>query len=237
MARDDSSNDSKPNLLDDLLDDDEGALTPNAGGLDGPSSFETPPSHDDVVRNDDTEEEDGPDPVAAVVLMDQLGVLTAVVPEGTDVDALARLVRHGAPPDALLRMAALLIGDVLAFAARLRLSAAERDRLLALRAAPLATPEDDDVALRRLLADTPACVLVDRTWLSGLAGPEWNSLRARLRTMPVPVFPMEGRDILALGLLPGPRVGALLRSVRAWWLEGGCVATVEACRDEVRRQF
>jgi Sigma-70 region 2 len=66
MARDDSSNDSKPNLLDDLLDDDEGALTPNSGGLDGPSSFETPPSHDDVVRNDDTDEEDGPPAVAAV---------------------------------------------------------------------------------------------------------------------------------------------------------------------------
>jgi poly(A) polymerase/tRNA nucleotidyltransferase (CCA-adding enzyme) len=55
--------------------------------------------------------------------------------------------------------------------------------------------------------------------------------------MPVPVFPLEGRDILALGLPPGPRVGALLRSVRNWWLGGGCVADVEACRDEVKRQI
>jgi poly(A) polymerase len=91
--------------------------------------------------------------------------------------------------------------------------------------------------LRRLLADTPACVLVDRTWLSGDAGPEWNSLRERLWAMPLPVFPLEGRDILALGLPPGPRVGALLRSVRSWWLRGGCVADAEACREQVRRQI
>ena len=178
-----------------------------------------------------------PDPVAAVALMHRLGVLAAVVPEGTDVAALARLVRRGAPVDALLRLAALLTGDVLAFAARLKLSLAERDRLLALRAAPLAKPEDNDAALRRLLADTPADVLVDRTWLSGGDGPEWHLLRDRLRAMPVPVFPLEGRDILALGLSPGPRVGALLRLVRAWWLAGGCVADAEACRDEARRQI
>jgi hypothetical protein len=131
----------------------------------------------------------------------------------------------------------LLTGDVLAFAARLKLSTADRDRLLALQAAPLATPGDDDDALRRLLADTPADVLLDRTWLSGGDGPQWDSLQERLRAIPVPVFPLEGRDILALGLSPGPRIGAVLRSVRTWWLNGGCVADAEACRDEARRQI
>jgi len=178
-----------------------------------------------------------PNPVAAVALMDQLGVLAAVVPEGTDIAALTQLVGRGAPVDALLRLAALLTGNVPAFAARLKLSAAERDRLLRLQAAPLATPEDDDAALRRLLANTPADVLVDRMWLAGLDGPEWRLLRERLRTMPVPVFPLEGRDILALGLAEGPKVGELLRSVRAWWLAGGCAADAEACRGEVQRQI
>jgi poly(A) polymerase/tRNA nucleotidyltransferase (CCA-adding enzyme) len=178
-----------------------------------------------------------PDPTDAVTLMDQLGVLAAVMPEGTDIAALARLIGREAPVDAVLRLAALLTGDVPAFSARLKLSAAERDRLLRLRAAPLAMPEDDDAALRRLLADTPADVLVDRTWLSGGNGPEWSSLRERLRTMPVPAFPLEGRDILMLGVAPGPPVGALLRSVRTWWLAGGCVADAEACRDEARRQI
>jgi poly(A) polymerase/tRNA nucleotidyltransferase (CCA-adding enzyme) len=176
-----------------------------------------------------------PDPVASVALMDRLGVLAALVPEGADFPALARLVRRGAPVDALLRMAALLTGDVSEFAARLKLSSAERDRLVALRAAPLAKPNDADTALRRLLADTPVDMLVDRTWLSGGEGPAWDLLRDRLRSLPVPVFPLEGRDLLTLGVPPGPRVGELLRAVRAWWLDGGCAADANACRNEARR--
>ena len=168
--------------------------------------------------------------------MDRLGVLAAIMPEGTDCPALRRLVARGAPVDPLLRTAALLTGDVLAFASRMKLSLAERDRLLALRAAPLAKPEDDDAALRRLLADTPADVLVDRTWLSGGDGGPWDSLRERLRTLPVPVFPLEGRDVLALGVPAGPRVGGLLRAVREWWRGGGCVADSDACREELRRR-
>jgi poly(A) polymerase/tRNA nucleotidyltransferase (CCA-adding enzyme) len=177
-----------------------------------------------------------PDPLAAVALMDRLGVLAAVVPEGTDVAGLERQVRRGAPVDALSRMAALLTGDVLAFAARLKLSLVERDRLLALRSAPLPRPEEDDEALRRLLADTPADVLIDRTWIAGGNDPAWSSLRDRLRACPVPVFPLEGRDLLALGLSPGPRIGELLREVRGWWLDGGCVADAGACRAEARRR-
>jgi poly(A) polymerase/tRNA nucleotidyltransferase (CCA-adding enzyme) len=176
-----------------------------------------------------------PDPVASVALMDRLGVLGAVVSEGTDVAALSRMVARDAPVDPLLRVAALLTGDVLTFATRLKLSLAERDRLLALRAAPLAKPEDDAAMLRRLLADTPANVLVDRTWLSGGDGPEWNVLRDRLRAMPVPVFPLEGRDIVALGVRPGPRVGEMLRAVRAWWLDGGCAADEAECDAKARR--
>jgi poly(A) polymerase/tRNA nucleotidyltransferase (CCA-adding enzyme) len=177
-----------------------------------------------------------PDPVASVALMERLGVLAAVMPEGTDFPALARLVARGAPEDALLRTAALLTGDAPVFAARLKLSAAERDRLVALQSAPLAQPEENDAALRRLLADTPADILVDRTWLSGGGGAAWGWLRERLRSLPVPVFPLEGRDVVALGVPPGPRVGELLREVRAWWLDGGCVADADLCREEARRR-
>jgi poly(A) polymerase/tRNA nucleotidyltransferase (CCA-adding enzyme) len=177
-----------------------------------------------------------PDPVASVSLMDRLGVLAAVIPEGTDVSALARLVARGAPADALSRVAALLTGDAVAFATRLKLSTAERDRLIALRTAPLARPEADDAALRRLLADTPADVLVDRTWLAGGDEPGWGALRQRLKTMPMPVFPLEGRDVVGLGMKPGPRVGEILRAVRAWWLDGGCVAAADQCRAEARKR-
>ena len=178
-----------------------------------------------------------PDPRAAVALMAELGVLAAVMPEGADPARLTRLVSAGAAVDPLLRLAALLTGDVTAFAERLRLSSAERDRLHALRMAPLAQPETDDATLRRLLADTAPAVLIDRTWLAGADGPEWDELRRRLTAMPRPAFPLEGRDALALGLAPGPRVGAVLRAVRTWWLDGGCIADAAACRAELTRRI
>jgi poly(A) polymerase len=181
-----------------------------------------------------------PDPGAAVALMAELGVLGAVIPEGADPAALARLIAAGAPVDELLRLAALLTGDVEHFADRLRLSGAERQRLLDLRASPLARPQDDDAALRRLLADHDRAVLIDRTWLvpDGLGGgaqSDWVALRARLAGLPRPVFPLQGSDVLALGVPPGPRVGALLRAVRDWWVAGGCAAGVAECRAELAR--
>jgi poly(A) polymerase len=173
-----------------------------------------------------------PDPAGSVALMAASGVLAAVLPEGADPPALARLVAAGAPADPLLRLAALAAGDVEALATRLRLSGSEREMLAALRAGPAPSIAADDADLRRALVDRPAEVLIGRAWL---AGDGWQTVRARLAAMPRPVFPLEGRDVLALGLHEGPRVGELLRRVRQWWLDGGCAADAAACRTELAR--
>lgn len=177
------------------------------------------------------------DPRDAIALMRQTGVLAAVLPEGADPDRLCRLVESGAPEDPVLRLAALLTGDPEALAQRLRLSNAERERLMALQSGPAPTPDADDNELRRLLADTPASVLVGRTWLAGGSASGFAALRARLAAMPRPVFPLVGRDVLALGGRPGPEVGRVLRDVRAWWLANGCVADAAACRAELARRL
>jgi poly(A) polymerase/tRNA nucleotidyltransferase (CCA-adding enzyme) len=183
-----------------------------------------------------------PDPRAAIQLMAALDILAAVIPEGADPAALDRLIASGAPVDPLLRLAALLNGNVDTFADRLRLSAEHRQRLLDLRLTPLTHPDDDDAGLRRNLADHARGALIDRTWLAHAAGDTvthagWTALRASLETLSKPRFPLEGRDVLALGLAPGPRVGALLRTVRAWWLAGGCTADAASCRAELSRQI
>jgi poly(A) polymerase len=175
-----------------------------------------------------------PDPRRTVALMERLGVLDAVLPEGADVERLARMVGAGAPADPLLRLAALSTGETDAVADRLRLSNVDRDRLRQLRAAPAPRPDDDDAALRRMLADTPAEILIGRAWLTGGAEDEWSALRARLAVMPRPVFPLTGRDVLALDTPPGPRVGRLLEAVRRWWLEDGCAADAATCRSKLR---
>lgn len=167
-----------------------------------------------------------PDPVPALRLMDETGVLPLVLP-GADVTRLAAIA--AAPADPLLRVAALWRGDVEGFAARWRLSTAEAARLSALMVPNALRPEDDDATLRRALAEDPADALTDRTWLACGLGPEWDALRARLASMERPVFPLQGRDLAALGMATGPEMGAALRAVRAWWLQGGCVADAAAC--------
>jgi poly(A) polymerase/tRNA nucleotidyltransferase (CCA-adding enzyme) len=172
-----------------------------------------------------------PDPRAAVGLMGDLGVLAQVLPEAAGLGRFERLIGAGAPPDAVLRLAALLDPSAASPAARLRFASAEAAYLDALRAGPAPRIEDDDAALRRLLAETPAPVLIGRAWLMGAP----DALRERLAAIAPPMFPLRGRDALNLGLPPGAAVGEALAQVRAWWLAGGCVADRAACLAQLAR--
>ena len=169
-----------------------------------------------------------PSAATTLRLMQDLGTLDAVLPGGADPGAVARLVARGAPADPMLRLSALQLGTQVA--SRLRLSRAEAAELESLAgASPDPAWTDDD--LRRAMADTPAAALIGRTWLSG-GDP---ALLGRL-TQPRPVFPLQGRDAMGLGLPPGPAVGALLAEVRAWWMAGGCRADAAACRAELAKR-
>ncbi len=173
-----------------------------------------------------------PAPLAAVELMRETGVLEIVLP-GARVERLAAVLARGAPGDALLRVAALSDED---FAARLKLSGAEAALLAGWREPLGLVPEDDDDALRRALADEAAEILIGRNWLQGGDEAGWGELRQRLAAMERPVFPVQGRDLVALGVKAGPEVGEMLSQVRRWWMDGGCVADKAAClarwRDE-----
>jgi poly(A) polymerase/tRNA nucleotidyltransferase (CCA-adding enzyme) len=71
----------------------------------------------------------------------------------------------------------------------------------------------------------PTRWLLPDAWLDDAAA--WEALRARIHAEPVPVLPVAGRDVVALGVAPGPGIGSWLQVVTAWWLEGGCTATRE----------
>ncbi len=163
-----------------------------------------------------------PDPSDVVELMARLGVLSAVLPGRARADRLRALIRAGAPGDVLLRLAALVDADPLDAAARLRLSNEETATLVGLRDRALPKPGDAPGAW---LADTPKPILLGRLWLAG-ADP---ALIARYAAHPTPRFPLEGRDVVALGLAPGPAVGEALRAVRSWWLANGATADRDAC--------
>jgi hypothetical protein len=52
----------------------------------------------------------------------------------------------------------------------------------------------------------------------------WRRLVTRIEDMPVPEFPLQGSDIVQLGVPQGPAVGKILKSVEAHWTAGGCTA-------------
>ena len=90
-------------------------------------------------------------------------------------------------------------------------------------------PGIDDADLRLALADKDAETLIARTWLSQDETSGWDELRARIAITTRPVFPLQGRDVTALGIPPGPRVGEVLAAVRVWWRQGSCIANLDAC--------
>jgi poly(A) polymerase/tRNA nucleotidyltransferase (CCA-adding enzyme) len=181
-----------------------------------------------------------PDPRAALALMRDAGLLGAVLPEAGGFEVLARLVAIGAPADPLPRLAALVAGDAVpALAARLRLSNEERARLGGLAAAaPSPDPVSDKPALRPWLAGRSKATAMDELWLAEARdGRDRAALRDAVAAMEQPVFPLQGRDLLALGLPAGPEVGRLLAALRAWWIAEGAGPGPEACLAEARRRL
>jgi poly(A) polymerase len=177
------------------------------------------------------------DPRPAVRLMRASGVLGVILPDALDLPRFERLVgietEQLGETDPLLRLAALSPDDPalgLATAERLRLSNAQRDRLeAALTPAPALAPglaaKDVHAAVYRLGAEA----FRDRTklgWAAAGAGDPaaWGGLLAAGAGWTPPPLPVDGADVLAAGAPQGPGVGAVLRALEAWWIEGDFAA-------------
>jgi poly(A) polymerase len=185
----------------------------------------------------------GPDPVRALQMMREDGVLPALLPEATRLDQLERLLALAAltPADALLRLAAVIEVDRAgagALAERLRLSNVERDRLAGL-APPWPLDPDGDaktqrLALYRLGRDRYRDLALLLASAEKLAPTRLAELMAQTETWEPPVFPLSGADVTALGIAPGPQVGRLLGAVKAWWEDGDFAADRTACLARLR---
>jgi len=115
----------------------------------------------------------------------------------------------------LIRLAALLPHDAAVgerVAARLKLSNKARKRMTA---ALSPSPVYGDV--KELAFRVGEETAVDQLLLSG--DPAAASAIAELREWSVPEFPVGGRDLIALGIEPGPAVSRLLAEIRDCWIE------------------
>ncbi|HEY1425747.1 MAG TPA: CCA tRNA nucleotidyltransferase [Caulobacteraceae bacterium] len=173
------------------------------------------------------------DPRPAVRLMAQAGVLAEALPEATGLARFERLVGIETEmlftEDALLRLAALLPdrpATAAALAERLRLSNAERDRLVAaLDPEPALkswmSPKETRQLVYRLGVEA-FCDRVSLAWAASdrpAAAVQWRALLATARGWTPPKFPLSGDEVLAAGVPKGPLVGEVMREVEAWWVE------------------
>jgi poly(A) polymerase len=191
-----------------------------------------------------------PDPVPVLELMAQGGVLGHALPADVRLERLAAIVAierlAGLAPDPVCRLGALLAPDpegAERVAERWRLSNADRDRLIAIAAPePILRPDMPPHPQRLCLYRLGPLRWMDRVLVSwaealaqspaGEAGAWLDLLRLPERWRP-PELPVKGRDLLRLGLKPGPEVGALMVELEAWWIDQDFAPDRQACLDWV----
>ncbi|MGP7796048.1 CCA tRNA nucleotidyltransferase [Sphingomonas sp. CLY1604] len=151
--------------------------------------------------------------VPVTALMIEHGILRAVLPEITDATALAALTARedavGIAPDAIRRLASLIPADTAeAVGARLKLSNADRKRLVAASQGP---GEEGPRALAYRVGTASA---VDRLLLAG------DPVDDVVGWTP-PALPITGGALVERGLRKGPEVARVLRRVEAAWIAEG----------------
>ncbi|MBL8698468.1 MAG: CCA tRNA nucleotidyltransferase, partial [Alphaproteobacteria bacterium] len=182
------------------------------------------------------------DPVPATRAMVEDGVLAALLPMAGDEGVLAALVplEPAGAGEPLRRLASLLPAATSRTAIetaieRLRLSGRQGARLLLMAGAQAL----DRTSLRRALHADGAEAVRDRVLLAVARGAAREALAPALAAVAewtAPAFPLSGADVLALGVVPGPRVGALLETVEDWWIAQDFAPGRDACLRELSRQ-
>jgi poly(A) polymerase len=173
------------------------------------------------------------DPRKAWIALETSGVERAVLPEAVNRARFEAVVEVEtgvlAAADPMARLAALLPDEpdvARALARRLKLSNEERARLVAaldpsMRVVSYLSMREVRRALY-LMGPERFADRVKLAWAEGgpeKAAPQWQALLAMAKTWVRPRLPLTGDDIVAAGVPSGPRVGAVMREIEAWWID------------------
>lgn len=165
--------------------------------------------------------------------MIEAGVLDHWLPEYAGSTRLRALAAREETPDPLRRLAAILPteADATAIGKRLKLSTQESVRLQLLLDPANAI---DTTNLRACLYRLGTKLFIDRVLLD--APGDWRAALTLAGSWTPPDLPIGGNDALALGLRPGPKLGALIEAVERWWIAGDFSADRAACLAELKRR-
>ena len=176
---------------------------------------------------------DADDPRPALEAMAQTGVLGAALPEAGPLTRFATLVEIETSQlfthDAMTRLAALAPDEETArkMGLRLKLSNEERARLRGAlgRAGERIVSYLSPREVRRHLYKLGPQAFCDRVLLawagdtSMIRSTQWRALLAMANGYLRPKLPLTGEEVVAAGIAAGPKVGAVLREVEAWWID------------------
>ncbi len=182
-------------------------------------------------------------------IMQQHGFLSGLLGLAPTPGRLERMIAIEAAqrrtPDPILRLAALAIApetDAGALARRLRLSGEERKRLVWIAAdlGGLISPPDARAMRRRIYTrrTDAARDTILAAWAASPAGAtdaRWRAALDLTASWPPPVLPINGQDVMALGVASGPIVGQRLSTLEAWWIAQDFAPDRQACLDELAR--
>lgn len=171
------------------------------------------------------------------------GIVDAFLPQATTIDRMAKVAalesRLKVPQDAARRLAALTVtGAGPAVAETLRLSNAERARVIAISAARPDFAVSDPVLVRRQVYDLGNALALDLLLVDwDQPDIDWLNAFEIVRDWLRPQVPVRGRDISALGVPAGPEIGRLLKDVEEWWIAGDFAADRDHGLAELKRRI
>jgi poly(A) polymerase len=189
-------------------------------------------------------------PHAPIVLseMDETGILARVLGSAADVITCARLAAieacNAIPADAVRRLYALAVlqpGDAARLRDRLRLSKKEYERLADLTLPERAfDPSENEDAAKILLYRKGSATFRDGALISWardlIAGPTSSAHHDRYKLADrwsPPVLPITGKDVIALGIPPGPEIGHIIDTLDLWWMTAGFPADESLVRERL----
>jgi poly(A) polymerase len=159
-----------------------------------------------------------PKAVPTLKVMAASGILKVILPYTEDWRVIGRL-----PEDAILRLYALAKSpDDLK--ERLRLSNDDAKRISALMHAPELSPKLRSTEQRAMLYSVGEETWRDAVHLgfakskAKMGDVKWQALLELPTHVPVPKFPVTGKDLLMAGVAPGPAMGEVLRQLEDWWV-------------------
>lgn len=191
---------------------------------------------------------EAPSCAPVIACMEEHGFIVDLVGTKGNVAALAALIANAAsaakpapPDDAVLRLAALAVAtsdEVAGLKVRLRLSNAEAERIaLTASTAQSIGPQTNTASLQELIyrngnkavrdgialawARHDATNGVDTSSAGAPTSGIFTAMLATAATWSAPALPIAGRDLIARGIPPGPRVRAIIDEFERWWIEAG----------------